>query len=351
MNQILDVSLDEKDINPAFFEYKKASHRLLGDLNGEPLTVYHATSHQFEMFYPLSHFGTKIAAQTRIKNFSETKHLAFSMFENAGSEKNLSYALNMLLSYVKKIKEKKASSQYEYTPYIIPAHLAISNPKRMIEMGFYRSGYKDDLLYRLIQSDLLQGLYHYRHKTKPIQKNNALYQVLDTMTVPVMYDFIFKDPFNISAQQVRYELGLETLYPILGANNSNNPYNGLKDAHPEHSLLNNMFVNRANLSMQRMIRYWENLGYDGFIYDDTVDNRNKAFSYVIFRPLQVVRLDRDPVFMKGALYPTVSNQKKLDDIRDKTLSQMTPRRLTKSEKSRMTAWHFEAQHFYLKERD
>ncbi len=353
MNQILDALQDEKDVNPAFFEFKKASHHLLSDLNGQPLTVYHATSHQFEMFYPLSHFGTKIAAQTRIKNFSETKHLAFSMFE-MGTEKDLSRTVNMFLSYVEKIKEKKSVSQYEHTPYIIPAHLAISNPKRMIEMGFYRSGYKDDLLYRFIKPELIQKLYHYRHKTKPIQKNNALYQVLNKVTVPVMYDFIFKDPFHISAEQVRYELGLEMFYPILGENNSNNPYQGLKAAYPEHSLLNNMFVNRINLSMQRMMRYWENLGYDGFIYDDTVDNRcfkNGAFSYIVFRPLQVVRLDRDPVYMKGALYPSVSNQQKLDEIRDKTLSQMTPRRLTKSEKSRMTAWHLESATFYSKERD
>ena len=103
--------------------------------------------------------------------------------------------------------------------------------------------------------------------------------------------------------------------------------------------------------MQRMIRYWENLGYDGFIYDDTVDNRNKAFSYVIFRPLQVIRLDREAGYMKGTLYPAVSNQQKLDEIRDKTLSQMTPRRLTKSEKSQMVAWHLESAFFYARERD
>ncbi len=350
MNQILDVSLDKKDINPAFFEYKKASHRLLGDLNGEPLTVYHATSHQFEMFYPLSHFGTKIAAQTRIKNFSETKHLAFSMFE-MGTEKDLSRTVNMLLSYVEKIKEKKSVSQYQCTPYVIPAHLALSNPKRMIEMGFYRSGYKNDLLYRFIKSELIQKLYHYRHKTKPSQKNNALYQVLNKVTVPVMYDFIFKDPFNISVQQVRYELGLETIYPILGANDSNNPYKGLKEEYSKHNLLKNMYVNRVNLSMQRMIRYWENLGYDGFIYDDTVDNRCRAFSYVIFRPLQVIRLDREGGYMKGTLYPAVSNQQKLDEIRDKTLSQMTSRCLTKSEKSQMVAWHLETASFYARERD
>ena len=359
------------DRNAAFFNYQKASHRLLSDDKGGPLTVYHATSHQFEMFYPLSHFGTFQAAQTRIKSFSETKHLAFSMYENAGSEKEIGNAIGFILNDLLKMQKGEKTKKYRHEPVTIPAHLVLSNPKIMPEIGFYRSGYKNDLMYRLIEDDLLFGFRFFKHANKAMQQVMALRSILNQVKVPPIYDFIFKNPFQISDEAVRYELGLECLYPILGKNDLNNEYKELKD----HSLNKNEFVNRSHLSMQRMIRYWENLGYDGFIYEDTVDdlvenrgnlpsvvrkiilpsmtpeNGRGAFSYVVFRPGQVIRLDRPAEYLKEPLYPSAKNQQKLDAIRDNTLSYMEPRLLTRQEKSRMQAEYYESKRFYALTRE
>ncbi len=363
------MSEPERDL--AFFNYKQATHRLLADSKGEPLTVYHATSKRFELFRPLSHFGSYQAACGRIKgSYSETKHLAFSMFESAGSENNILNAMTMFLETVKDIKDKKEVKRYENEPYYIPAHLALYNPKLMVEMGFYRSGYKTDLMYRLIREQMVFQFRFYKHVRTPYQKNMALAQVLSMVQVPPIYDFIFKNPFKIKDEAVRYELGLETLYPILGVHDTNLEYKGLKKWFPNHPLHKNMFVNRMNLSMQRMIRYWEAQGYDGFIYEDTQDDtvpertgldntinnktlpcfdfsgKRASFSYVIFRPGQVIRLDRDGSYLMKPIYPPVKNQQKLDEIQTQTLSQMMPRRLTVQEKSNISAWHLENARFY-----
>lgn len=369
--------MQNKERDEAFFHYKQASHRLLGDSQGNPLTVYHATSKIFELFRPLSHFGSYQAATGRIKgSYSETKHLAFGMIEHAGSEKDILRSVDFIFHTIKKVLEKeKQVKRYENEPYYIPAHLALYNPKVMPEMGFYRSGYKDDLMYRLIEKDLLHQFRFYKHMTKSLQYVMALKEILKMVEVPPIYDFIFKDPFKIPEEAVRYELGLEKLYPIWGVNDVNVEYQGLKEIFPKHSLHNNMFVNRSNLSMQRMIRYWENKGYDGFIYEDTQDdlvverdgklntiNQKQlpsfnsikgrgSFAYVIFRSGQVIRLDRPLEYQLAPLYPPVKNQQKLNEIEQKTLAKMAPRKLSSSERSRMEAWYYESKKFYLSVRE
>ena len=369
--------MQNKERDEAFFHYKQASHRLLADSQGNPLTVYHATSKIFELLRPLSHFGSYQAATGRIRgSYSETKHLAFEMSEHAGSEKDILRSIDFMFGTVKKLlKKEKEVKRYENEPYYIPAHLALYNPKVMPEMGFYRTGYKDDLMYRLIENDLLFQFRFYKHMTKSVQYVMALKDILKTVEVSPVYDFIFKDPFKIPEEAVRYELGLETLYPIWGANDVNIEYQGLKDAFPKHPLHNNMFINRSNLSMQRMIRYWENKGYDGFIYEDTVDDMveeregmvntiNKkpfpnfssikgrgSFAYVIFRSGQVIRLDRPLEYQLSPLYPPVKNQQKLNEIEQQTLSKMAPRKLSKNERSRMEAWYYEDKNFYLHTRE
>lgn len=331
--------------NPAFFEYYEASHRLLADNKGEPLTVYHATEQRFETFFPLSHFGSITAAQTRIKKFSHTKHVACSFVESAGDcFKNINLMLKTILNSIQSPKKEK---RYVNEPIYIPVHLALRHPKRMIEMGFYRSGYKDDLLYRMIKDQLTFGFRFYRHLTSVHKKNMALYQVVASLKVPPMYDFIFVNPFKITDEAVNYELGLEHLYPILGKLNKNPNKDDLLHFNIEQQLSNNSYVNRMNLSMQRMIRYWEALGYDGFIYENTVDD-NGAFSYVIFRPEQAIRLDREGQYQTFPVYINPKNQQKLDEIRDRTLSQMAARPITKAEISRMTAWYLESNRFYEK---
>ena len=329
--------------NPAFFEYKEVSHRLLADDKGMPLTVYHGTEHRFERFQPLSHFGSIYAAQHRIRETSHVKQFGCSFIHSAGSiEKNLNKMVEAFFSFIEKPRKKHADD-----PICIPAHLALYRPKKMIELSFYRSEYKDDLMYQLVHEQLMFGFRFYHHLTTSHKKSMALNAIVSSLKIPPIYDFIFKDPFKRSDEQVIYELGLENLYSILGANDKNPYEKDLADCKIEHSFSKNQYINRLNLSMQRMIRYWESKGYDGFIYKNTVAD-NGAFSYVVFRPQQVIRLDRPAEYQISPIYPSVKNQEKLDKIQRDALAKMSYRQITNAEINRMTMWHLENKKCYEK---
>ncbi|MBE6455726.1 MAG: hypothetical protein E7014_04700 [Alphaproteobacteria bacterium] len=327
--------------NSAFFNFQPASHRLLADDTGMPLTVYHGTHYQFETFLPLSHFGTLYAAQNRIKTANPIKHTFSSLIESAGNlKKNVTLGFNLLLENLIKPTEKLTD-----TDRCIPVHLALRHPKRMDDMGFSRSTYKDDMLYRLIREQLLFGYRFHRHLTSVSKRLNALQQIINGLEVPPMYDFIFKNPFQISSSAVRRELGLENLYPVLGSLDNCSAVVDEKSKYPQNILTSVDKLNRERLCMQRMIRYWESLGYDGFIYTNNIEDVG-AFSYVVFRPNQVIRLDRPPEYLKNPLYPSISNQKELDIIQINTLASMESRLITKAEAKRMEMWHLESNRFH-----
>ena len=104
---------------------------------------------------------------------------------------------------------------------------------------------------------------------------------VDTMKDANIYsDFIFKDSQTRSHDKVQKELKMGHLFPIS----------------------QNEEENRYHLTAQRLVLFLEKLGYDGIQYDymkDSVDayrsGQIKDFdnrAFVIFRPEQVVRLDK-----------------------------------------------------------
>ena len=97
-------------------------------------------------------------------------------------------------------------------------------------------------------------LYHIEHDLK-IEKT------------PEFFDYIFKTPFKIPYSNVVLELTNEGLYK------------------PQFEELD-----RYHLAFQRVIQYFESLGYDGFHYVNQYEDAGHI-SYIVFRPENILRLD------------------------------------------------------------
>ena len=60
----------------------------------------------------------------------------------------------------------------------------------------------------------------------------------------------------------------------------------------------NISTDRFHLALQRMIKYFEYLGYDGFHYINEYEDPGHI-SYIPFRPEQIIRLDQEIIVPKS----------------------------------------------------
>ena len=84
---------------------------------------------------------------------------------------------------------------------------------------------------------------------------------------PKFFDYIFSEPFKMPYQDVQNDLRNDNLYT------------------PEFEE-----IDRYHLSFQRVIQYFESLGYDGFHYVNQYEDRGHI-SYIVFRPENIIRTD------------------------------------------------------------
>jgi len=201
---------------------------------------YHGTRAEFEKFRPLSHFGSFPAAQEcALWPYPKTETLDV---DTEYSTTNFPPFTNAL--------EQTASG---FAKKIIPVHL---NMKQTYEIHDF-AGVADINYFRC------EFLYHIVHNLKMTQ-------------IPKFYDYIFTEPFKMCITDVIDELGTDNLY---------------KNATGLESYRTPDELNRYHLYQQRMIQYFEHLGYDGFNYTNRSEDRGHT-SYIVFRPENIVRMDR-----------------------------------------------------------
>lgn len=125
--------------------------------------------------------------------------------------------------------------------------------------------------------------------------------------LPYQYDFISQ---SVDNDKIKQEISYESLYDE---------------------------ANAENLFFQRMIRFFESVGIDGFSYKNFTECGGDD-SYIMFRQNKVVRTDITLPLMK-----TRVDAEKLKHIEQEFMKGYVPRRLTKSEKEK---WIKQLHDFY-----
>lgn len=187
---------------------------------------YHGTYNEFSRFRPLSHFGSIYAAE---------KVLGKGVKKDEGPNGGL------VMEPVKVGMKAR----------IIPVNLKLKNT---YELQDFEANHDKNFYCGML-------LFHFLKDLKYKKLNLA-------------YDYIATEPFEkISLGNVRKELKSDTLYEV---GSTNSYYEELMD--------------RYHLFLQRMIHYFESIGFDGFHYTNHYEDIGHI-SYVPFRPENIIRLD------------------------------------------------------------
>lgn len=196
------------------------------------INFYHGTHHDFDRFFPLSHFGTQEAAQIIL----DIGPHDFGEYLNAITQK-------------KRPDMPDTAPVSASKPRIITAKFNINKTYEISDINTHHDimYYKDMFLYHIFDELKLNG-------------------------IPEFYDNIFVAPMYMNIRDVINELNSDNLYTV------------------ETQTKNNMTadeINRYHLCYQRMIQYWEHLGFNGFHYTNTLEAPGHI-SYVIFRPENIL---------------------------------------------------------------
>ena len=237
------------------------------DENKRPIVFCHATpcKEKIESFLPLSHFGTKTASQMRAIHFV---YNTLGIPEPAFLPKELPGFF-------------QGRKMPEIKTYHV--HLSMKSPLKILDFGqhslvqfynWFSMNYKPKSLF-LTGEERCEGDVVGPSKIK-YKKH--------------LSDFIFVDPFTKSEKDLKDELLAESLY------NSKQPQNVPKYI-PSFLFSVRSQINRDCFSLaekvafQRMIRFLEGEGYDGFVYQNDHEDMGNN-SYIIFRPQQVFEVGK-----------------------------------------------------------
>ncbi len=275
--------------------------------HGYPIRLYHGTCAEFEVFRPLSHFGTRRAAEQIQKKL----HISVDGFNNDSLETKALQATLQAMNILSNVK-KGIPNKKDLTPKIIPVYLHLNNPLVLPDIGAHSIANYKNIIFRML-------IYRQYGGNPPLctdcSENGSNYylnmlkiftEVCQSANFMSEIRFIFNHPFECPYANVKRELSLGGLYPIV--------------TEPEHGRSPEE-INRTHLAAQRMIRFFEEQGFDGIQYINEKEDAGSV-SYVIFRPEQVVRLDRYPPVSTLAPYPR--DDETLKKIQEETLPQVKP---------------------------
>lgn len=234
----------------------------LQDENKRPIIFYHATpcKEKIESFLPLSHFGTKTASQMRSMHFA---YEAYDIDEPACPPQKLpdffqgkkippitTYAVNLCIKNPLNIPDLTKHSLEQYYNWFSRSY----SPKSKFLTGSERC-----------EGDVV-GPAKIKYKKH-------------------ISDFIFVDPFTKSKKDLQKELLAESLYDTTYSRCV--PKYIPSFLFPVRSQINRDYFSLAEkVAVQRMIRFLEGEGYDGFFYQNEYEDKGQN-SYIIFRPQQV----------------------------------------------------------------
>lgn len=209
-----------------------------------PSVLYHGTRIIFDDFEPFSQFASKQTALNYLEKPAHTSSVSLTMEDTYNTlEKHLSDMLSVLHS-PKQIQEQDTDPKI-----LIPVQLTMHHPYHLKHSAFHFSDGLEGIIYRILKDNKAQ---------------------ISSQKATPEGDFIFKNPLEISHDDVCKELKMDTLFSIT------------KDEKR----------NRTSLSKQRFIQFLEKNGYDGIIYDYQDHQGNEELAYAIFRKEQVLRLDK-----------------------------------------------------------
>lgn len=243
------------------------------DEHKNPLSLFHVSPQKgIERFFPLSHFGTQLAARMRLMHF---------VYQTLGLSEPSELPEQLPTQVLKKFNQcKNAPKLSTYSAY-----LALKSPVRIpdlcrhsLEQYYYwfTRQYAPKSLFlsgeERCEGDVVGAAARIKYKT-------------------VLSNFIFRDPFTRSEQDLKKELQAESFYDIpqeLQAPESI-PYFLSPIA---HKMDKRLFPLAEKVAFQRLMRYLESEGHDGFVYRNEYEDKGQN-SYIIFRPEQVFDLSKN----------------------------------------------------------
>ena len=231
-----------------------------------PLAFYHSTPGRdvIKTFKPLTHFGTKVAAQMRTMHFV---YQALNIPEPAVLPQEL--PKSMLDSF------HQLPGSATFTTYTV--HLHMRSPIRMTDLCHHDlSGY-----YRWFSSKY-QPKAHFL--TFPERMEGDVIGPAKIRYKGSLSDFIFMDPFRHTESDLKKELSADTLYQLPLPPHAKDFPAYLKPISDKIQKL--PFELPEHVAFQRMIRFLEGEGHDGFVYKNEYEDRGRD-SYIIFRSEQV----------------------------------------------------------------
>ena len=246
--------------------------------DGKPLTMYHGTYYDFDYFRPLTHFGPEINAKTNL---------------NEG-------------------KWKREPNIDITKPKILPVNLCAGRWDEIPDLNDHSVQNFMGVLFQYMCGDKIADFIRVLNIRDEAEFHkqivSARQKVLDMeIDVPWEFDWVC-EPISgkMSADAVRRELGLETLFDIHT---------------PE------------NLFFQRMILYFESIGLTGFKYPNYTEGPGDM-SYINLRQNNIVRLDK--VLLPHPM-PTAEQVAQLHKMRADFATAHTSRKFTMAEKEMLTA--------------
>lgn len=243
--------------------------------DGTPKLLYHGgLIPEYKNFLPLSHCGTFEAAYERLHNTGD------DLKQNAR---------------------------------MVPLYLKMKSPLRIPDLIAHNiSGYKELVFYTWFQNQKWTNFIQKADERNKI-KNLYLQQIFYKMKLPLQFDYIFDQPMRMEMKDVYDELSLRRIYSW--------------DTSEDKAIREKN--NRERLIYARLIRYFEQQGYDGFVYSNTYEDAGLD-SYICFRREQFLVASDKHIEMKIQA-PVYKNEKKLAALEAKQLLECKKTHLTPEE--------------------
>ena len=250
--------------------------------DGNPLPLFHGTKAEggIEEYFPLSHFGTAKAANIIVD-----------------------YYIDVALRQAKKHRQNGIPKP-EDIPCIPPVsmqkvYLHMKNPLRMPDIGHH--------------TDWEEWDYFFNDEYVPKSKTM---KGLSRREIFTHSDFIFRNPGHIPIGEVHNELCLGKLF----SEKQMSDYQQMlsQKGKERYVPVVSNYLYRDLLKTQRLIRFFEQDGYDGIVYYNEHEDVGSS-SYIIFRKEQVFQAfstEREHICtVPNRLETEILNKKQKDFVR------------------------------------
>lgn len=238
----------------------------LVDENKNPITFFHTTPcGKIKHFFPLSHFGTREAAQMRSMHF---------IYDALGMTEPVSHPDKIPPRLLEKLLQQKSIPNLQ----TYSVHLAIKSPLRM-----------PDIIHHSLEHYYRWFSHQYAPKSQYLEgRERCEGDVVGPARIKykdVVSDFIFLDPFTRSEAELKKELLAESFYTIPEKLEAPKYIPSFLSS-VRLKMDKRLYFLAENVAFQRMMRYLEGEGYDGISYQNAHEDVGQK-SYIIFRPEQV----------------------------------------------------------------